>query len=448
MIIGKSTLRIANGYKATAAKNSLWYIVARLVELLINFYVITLLARYLGSQGFGVYSYTLACVGIMVPLSTLGVNSILSREIVKGANPYEILGTGILVRVIGVVLILVLALPFIQYFPVGEYDVTSFVLLLMVSEVLKSFSIFSYWFEAENKGRDVAIVRICAVFIGAIVKIILVNNNCELKYIISASVLDGVILALFWSFAFCKQVSSIFKLRISFRLGLNLVKVCFPLLLSSFTAVIYLKLDQLMIGRMMGEVPVGIYAEAARLSEVWYFMPVAIVTAVFPFLIRDRKDDPGQYNKKKQDLFSLLIWMSIVVATLTTLVSSTLIQLFFGDLYNAASDILVIHVWGGVFMSVRALFSKLLIVDDEFMLSLVSHGLGAIVNVLLNLELIPLWGLEGAAIASVISYAFSGLFVFLMFSKTRANAVMCLISFFTPVSWVRKMVQREVKGLV
>src|SRR5690606_8930482 len=175
---------------------------------------------------------------------------------------------------------------------------------------------------------------------------------------------------------------------------------------------------------------VGVYAVAAQLSEAWYFLPTAIVASFFPRLIKLHASDTGRFNLRLQQLFDMLFILAIVVAIVVTLVAEPLISLLFGEEYLQSASILIIHVWGGVFIFMRALFSRWIRIEGALMFSLITQGLGALANIGLNLLLIPRYGGEGAALATVLSYAIASWVALLAHAKTRPVFYMMTKSFF------------------
>jgi len=203
--------------------------------------------------------------------------------------------------------------------------------------------------------------------------------------------------------------------------------------LGSFFAVIYLKIDQVMLRWMVGDTAVGVYSVASTMSEVWYFIPTAIVASFFPRLIELKKEDSGLYHKKLQQIFDILFIIALAVAIAVNLLAPHLIGLLFGAVYQDAGAILVIHVWAALFIFMRAALSKWILVENLLVFSMITQGFGALVNVILNFYLIPLFGGQGAAIATLISYATASYFSLLVTPKSREVFVMMSRAMLSPV---------------
>ena len=189
----------------------------------------------------------------------------------------------------------------------------------------------------------------------------------------------------------------------------RLLSASWPLILSGLANAINLRVDQLMLGTMIGPEAVGTYAAAARLSEVWYFVPVAIAASVFPAMVRAHAGQRGRFQAWMSRLYDLMVALALPIAVGVSLLSAQLTFVLYGSGYANSGPILAIHVWAGPFVFLGAALSRWLIAEDRLRFSLVRHGAGALVNLGLNLALIPSLGGVGAAISTLVSYAVASL---------------------------------------
>jgi O-antigen/teichoic acid export membrane protein len=220
----------------------------------------------------------------------------------------------------------------------------------------------------------------------------------------------------------------------------SLLSQSWPLILSAVMVTLYMQIDVLMIKFFTGSKEAGIYSAAARISEAWYFIPVAIVTSVFPAIIHARKTDPTRYQKRLQNLYDLLVAISLPIALIVSLGADTFIPLLYGDKFIGAGTMLSIHIWSGIFVFLGSASGQYLLAEGFTMISFYRTAIGAIINILLNLWLIPLYGGQGASVATLIAY-FSATFFILAFSKTRKEGYKMLKSLFL-ISFLQKFVNR------
>ena len=180
-----------------------------------------------------------------------------------------------------------------------------------------------------------------------------------------------------------------------------------------------MKIDQVMIKEMLGNEAVGQYAVAVRISEAWYFIPIVITSSLFPAIINAKKVSEKLYYERLQKLYDLMVWMAIAIALPMTFFSDWVVELLYGKEYNKAGDVLMIHIWAGVFVFLGVAQGKFWIVNNlqkqQFLVTLSCM----IVNVFLNLFLIYPFGVNGAALATLISYGLGSLFFPLLFKDVR-----------------------------
>jgi PST family polysaccharide transporter len=170
-----------------------------------------------------------------------------------------------------------------------------------------------------------------------------------------------------------------------------------------------MKIDQIMLGSMVGAKAVGLYSSATRISEVWYFIPTAIVSSFAPSIYKAKKEgNESVYYRRITQLLKILNVVAISIAIPMTFFSGTLITFLFGNDYVEAGSILAIHIWAALFVFMGVATSPWFIAEGLTDLSFRRTLLGAITNVVLNFLLIPTYAGIGAAIATVISYGVAG----------------------------------------
>jgi O-antigen/teichoic acid export membrane protein len=191
-----------------------------------------------------------------------------------------------------------------------------------------------------------------------------------------------------------------------------MLKDSWPLMLSTVAIGIYMKMDQVMIKNMLGNEQAGIYAVAAKLSEVWYFIPMLICTSLSPSIIRAFNTQKELFEKRMSKLYFLMFWLSAGIASLITLFSHLIIKILFGQAYIGAVFTLQIYVWAGIAVFLGVAVNQYLLAKNLTRISFYNTLIGAIVNIILNIILIPKIGINGAAIATLISYTLATFGVF------------------------------------
>lgn len=414
--------------------NASWMMGERLLNIGAGFALAVLLARYLGPEQFGILAYALSMSAIFASAGHMGLAGLVVREVVRApGEATETLGTTLVLKLAGMGLGFAFVAGYALLFePIGS---TTFWMLLIVAAAIffQSFDVVDYWFQSQVQAKYASIARASGILGAAAVKVGLVLAGASLLPFALAHTLQFILVAVLLVYLYRRTAGrSLRDWSVSWARARILLSQGWVIYLGSIFAVLYMKIDQVMLKWLVGPEEVGVYAVAAQLSEAWYFLPIAIVASVFPKLIQLHESTPERFNERLQQLFDLLFMLAVLVACAVTLLADPLIGLLFGAAYQGAAPMLTIHVWAGVFIFMRALFSRWILIENALMFSLVTQGLGALVNVLLNALLIPRYHGEGAALATLISYAVASWGALLVHPRTRPVFFMMTRSMVSP----------------
>jgi PST family polysaccharide transporter len=253
----------------------------------------------------------------------------------------------------------------------------------------------------------------------AVVKIVLLEINAPLLAFAGAALAEFALSAVGLILVYRMTGESINLWRARLSQAKQLLGVSWPLMLSGVAIMIYVKIDQIMLGEMSGDIAVGIYAAAVRISELWYLIPTAIVASVFPSIVAAKKISEAKYYSLLQQLFALMTGLSLLIAVPVTLFANAIIQILYGDNYAGAGTILAIHIWSAWFVFLGVAQLPWDTTEGLTKLALQRTLLGAVVNVAINLVLLPRYGGIGAAVATLVAYAVSACFANGLNTKTR-----------------------------
>jgi O-antigen/teichoic acid export membrane protein len=411
-------------------KNTGWLMFGKILSMVVNL----MIANYLGAISFGDLSFADALTAIVAAIGTLGLDSFIIREIIQEPEKKdEILGTSLLLRIaVNVFLVplsVIIYVVFHHYSGKADHSLTWVVFFLAFASFFKSFNVIDSYFQSQVASKYVVKVQNICVILSALVKVLLVYYGMPIIYFAIALTFDGLILAVGLVWMYHLRGLKIRKWTFDRKRAFSLLQQSFPLILSAVMVSIYMKIDQVML-KTVGSAEVGIYSAAAKISEAWYFIPIAIVTSVFPAIIHARKTDFPRYTKRLGNLYDLLIYISLPVALFISFFGSDIINfLYRNHQFDGAGPMLSIHIWSGVFVFLGSASSQYLLAEGYTLISFQRTALGAVLNVLLNLWLIPLYGGIGASIATLIACIFST-FYLLFVPKTRQQGIMMLKSLF------------------
>ncbi|MGL5402272.1 MAG: flippase, partial [Acinetobacter sp.] len=332
-------------------KNSSWMLGEQMLRMVAGLLVGIWVARYLGPEQFGIFSYVLAFTALFSSIAKLGLDGIMVRELVNHSDRQDVyLGTAFWMKVLGAFLVMALIAVVLPWTS-NDSTTTLYIFIIASGLVFQSFEVVDFYFQSQVLAKFVSICKVIQLTFSSLLKIYLVLTGAELIWFVWVVLFDQVTLAVTLFFAYRYQKVKILPLaQLDFLVAKRLLKDSWPLIFSSMFAMIYLRIDQVMIKEMIGEKDVGIYAAAVRISEVFYFIPILLTTSVFPAILSAKKNNTALYMIRLQRLYALLIWTALVVALTISLIGKDIIVILFGQAYKEASNVLVIHIWSSIFI--------------------------------------------------------------------------------------------------
>ena len=238
-------------------------------------------------------------------------------------------------------------------------------------------------------------------FFSSIVKIALILYDAPLIAFAWVILFDSIVLALGFAYFYFQNHLSFKEWKFERDVAVSLLKDSWPLILSSMAISVYMRIDQVMIKEMMDNHAVGQYAAAVRLSEAWYFIPTIVASSLFPAIINAKKQSEEIYYARLQKLYDLMVWMAIGIVLPMTFLSDWVVNLLFGGQYDQAGSVLMIHIWACVFVFLGVASQKWFTSENLQILSFARTFYGLLINITFNYLLIPKFGINGAAIATL-----------------------------------------------
>ncbi len=416
-------------------KNTGWLMLARVGSLFIKMLITAFaLPNYLGSSLNGTLNYPLAFLSFFIGAITLGTDGLVTRQLLQHPEKENVLlGSAFRMRLVAGFI----ALPLIYFVYILVAQHSSQPLAASLQQVgivsliciIQSVNIIDSFFQSTIQGKKIMLVQVGGNIISALIKFILILAQAPIDYFIWMLVADALFLSVGYLVLYQKQGKSVWNWKYDASVAKDLLKIGWPLAFSAIFISLYMKIDQLMIGSMLGTAPLGIYTTVVTLSESWYFIPVAISTSLFPAIMGFRKNKPEQYIKRLSQLYDLMAVISVTIALVTTLIAPYFYAYFYKPEFYEGYHILQIHIWAGVFTFLATASGQYLIAEGLTNISLFRTCLGALTNIVLNYILIPKFGMLGAAYSTLIAYFVAG-FSLLLFSKTRSQGYLLLRSLF------------------
>ncbi len=401
-------------------QNSGWLIAERLVRIGFVFLISVWTARYLGPSGFGTLAYALSLVTIVQTVGTMGMRSVVVAELAEDPKrEAETTGTAVGLQLAASVISSV-ALLLLLWGLGGDHESMLLIAVLSLGLPLNAITVLELVFQAHLQSQHAFVARTAGLVVASLTRVGLLLLEAPLVGFAAAGAIELGLTGVAFAVIYQRTNGGLFRLRYRWGVARRLVAKSWPLFVSALSAVAYLKIDQVMLQEMRGATEVGVYAVAARLSEIWYFIPTAIGSSLLPLLIA-RRADPAAYHESLVRSLTVAAWLGIAMAAGITVIAEPLISILYTDAFSATVGILRVHVWSAPFVFMGAIVGRALVAENRMRVELVRNLAGAVVNIALNLVLIPPLGGMGAAIATLISHATAAYLCFLVLPQLRPH---------------------------
>jgi polysaccharide transporter, PST family len=399
--------------------NASWIVVEKLLRMVAGLFVGVWVARYLGPEQFGLLNYAMAFVALFVPLASLGLEEIVIREITQHpGEKHKLLGSAFSLKIAGGFLSLAIATLIIF---ISRSDSLSWQLVSIFAGIyiFQAFDVIIFWFHAQVQSKYVVLAGSTAFVITTILKIFLIQVKASLVAFAWISLGESIIIATVLILCYQTNDQSILNWKPEFQFAKQLIQKSCPMIFAGLANILYMKIDQVMLGQMLGDTAVGIYSVAVRISEVWYFIPLAIASSVTSNLIATRKESLDQYHRKIQTILNGVVMLAYLISIGMSFLAAPIILHLYGAAYTESIPILIVHIWASIFVFLGLIRGIWLIAEDLAVIYMKTTALGAAINIVLNLILIPRYAGLGAAIATVISYAVASYVSCLFYPRLR-----------------------------
>ena len=413
-------------FQNKTVQNSGWLIGGKLAQMLISLVVSLLTARYLGPSNFGLISYASSYTAFFTSLCTLGINSLLVKELVdKPEKEGEILGTSIGLRAMSSFLSALTIVALVSVIDRNEPVTIWVTVLCSLGLIIQVTDAFIYWFQRHLQARYTAIATFVAYVVTAAFRVVLVISGQSVVLFALATAVDHVVLGAFLIYFYRKNGGQ--RLGFSWKYGKDLLSRSKYFILSGMMIAIYGQTDKLMLKQMLDVTQTGFYATATTVNNLWCFALSAVIQSLVPGVMEAFKaGDMALFKSRNKQLYAIVFYVSVAVAVLFNIFADLVIWILYGAEFMPAAMPLRIVSW-------YTAFSYLGVARDPWIVSMNRqkhlfklYASAAAANVILNYCLIPLWGASGAAVASLVAQILTGFVLPFFIKDLRPNAKLML----------------------
>ena len=409
-----------NLLKNKVAKNAAWIIGCRLVQVVFALVINLLTARYLGPSNYGLISYAASIVNFVVPIMTLGINNVFVNEVLK--NPEEegkTLGTSVVLTFISAICCIIGATAFAAVANPGEVETILICALYALLLIPQSFEMVQYWFQAKLLSKYTSISILFAYIVVSAYKIFLLVTGKNVYWFVVSHAFDYSIIAVSLFIVYFKKGGQ--RLSFSLKKANELFSQGKHYILAGIMGSVLAQTDRIMI-KMMGEASdVGFYSAAYSICGLSTFVFSAIIDSMRPLILEQKKTGHKDYEKNVVRLYSIIIYLSLAQSVVLTIFAKYFILIFYGSAYMESIKTLKIISWYTTFSYMGAVRNVWILAEEKQKYLWIINFSGMILNVAVNWLLIPIWGINGAAFATLLTQLFSNVIMGYIIGPIRQN---------------------------
>ena len=408
------------------AKNAVWIIACKIVQSLITLVIGMLTARYLGPSNYGLITYASSLVAFALPIMQLGMANILVRELVDHpAREGETLGTALLLNAVSSLFCMLAVTLFAFVANPGEPVTVTVCVLYSLTLFFQAFEQFSYWYQAKLLSKYYSLISLGSYLIVSAYKIFLLVTGKSVFWFALTNALDFFVISLL-AFLVYRRLGGQ-PVRFSAALGKQMFDKSKYYIVSSMMVTIFAQTDKIMIKPMLGESATGFYGAAVTCATIISFVFSAIIDSFRPSIFEVKESDPPLFERRMEMLYCIIIYLSLAQSLGMTLLARVVIRILYGAAYAPAASALRIVVWYTTFSYLGAVRNIWILAHDQQKHLWKITLSGALATVLLNALLIPLLGVNGAALASLITQFFTNVITGYLLKPIRDNNRLMLL---------------------
>lgn len=385
--------------------NTGWLLGDRLLRMVVSMAVSVAVARYLGPEVFGRFNFAIAFAVLFSPLGSLGLDRVTVRELVRAPDDRgAILGSAFALRLAGGALAGLFAVGAMTLLRRDDREMLAMVAILSGGVLVQAFDVVDWWNQSQLRSRSSVLAMGAGFLLAAALRVVLILAHAPVVAFAWAWAAELALGSLGLAWSHRRRGAGERPWRVSAARVASLARDGWPLFLSSVMVILYTRLDQVLLGQMASATELGLYSVAVRLVEVWYVLPTAIVTSLYPGIVELHGRDERAFLDRLQKLYNLMAAISYAIAIPATLLAPWVVTLLFGAEYAGAAPLLAVLIWSLLFTSLGLARGAFLTTMNWNWAYLMTVGAGFVTNLVLNLVLIPRLGAMGAVLASCAAY--------------------------------------------
>lgn len=415
------------------AVNSVWLTADNILRVVVGFLVGVWIARYLGPDDYGRWNYALSYISIFAVLIGSSLNNVVVRELIKFPKDKDkILGSSFTLKVLGALATFALSVG--SVFLLGNQTSLTKMMVLVVAAgtIFQSFEVVSYWFESKVQSSYAVVARSIGFIISNLLKIYLILTGCSVVWFAVASAAEIFVCAAAYIVVYKKSREHIANWRYDKKTAKRILSAGMPLIIAGVISMVYSKVDRILVGSIISPAALGHYSVGTMLTDSWSFIATAVTISVYPSIIYTKMNQAQLYESRMKKLYSLMVVMAVVMCLPISIFSHQIISFLYGPRFDQAAIVLSIYVWTAVPAFLDIAGQKWLYAENLQKYLPIKSLIGSVISIVLNLILIPRYGVVSAAFTALLSISIATYFSNAFFRETRPLFLAQTLAIFKP----------------
>ncbi len=382
--------------------NAGWIIGCRIVQSVLMLVIGMISARYLGPANYGLISYAGSVVAFAVPIARLGLKDTLVEELVS--NPEregKTLGTAIGISALSSLLCMVGIAAFSLIANAGSKETTVVCVLYSISLIFQMTEMIQYWYQAKLLSKYTSIVSLAVYCVVSAYKIFLLITGKSIYWFSITQAMDFMLISVALYVIYRKLGTQ--KFGFSKSLAKQMLSKSKHYIIPGMMVVVFAQTDKILLKNLINDEATGFYTAALTCTGMTSFVYQAVIDSFRPMIFECRKTDYESFEKNVARLYSIILYMGVAQSVVFTFFAKWIVLIVYGADYQEAIIILQVLTWSVPFSYIGYVRNIWMLAEEKQKYLWSINLSGVVVNVLMNLALIPFVGTVGAAITSVVT---------------------------------------------
>jgi O-antigen/teichoic acid export membrane protein len=392
-------------------KNTAWLFSGQLFGKLLRVAIVVYAARVLGPASWGAFSYAMSLVAFLTIFTDVGVSGIVTRESAKDPSlSGRYFSTAFFIKLVLLIIgvaALILGAPYLTKIAEAK------ILFPIISLVLIFDSLRNFGFalsRAKEKMKWEGINEILTnVLITGFGFLFLLNSPTSFALTTAYAAATGIgFLAISWQLK--NYFSDLFK-HFNAQLIKPILSMAWPFALASSLGAIMINTDTILLGWLRSAEEVGFYSAAQRPVQLLYILPTLFAASLFPILTRLASQDKEKFKQVLENTLRITILTAAPITIGGIIFANPIINLLFGAAYQNAVPTFQILLLTVLIIFPSAIINNAIFAHNQQKNFIAFAALGALGNIIFDISLIPVWGIAGCALATVVTQLIANAFM-------------------------------------